>query len=222
MVKSPSFTIVLNMNIEPEKPLNFIESRSSSKLLTTAPVSSSLVIRALSAAVTAPSAHNAQPWRVIVLDDHKLIESLLEAMADEWRRDLENDGLPDWKIEVIIEESKKRTLRASLLIVVCLTMEEMDKYPDEKRMSCEYVMAVQSIGAFIENLLLALHALGLGACWRCGPLFAKEAVRSVLGIPSHVEPQALIEVALPGGIRPKSRKTLREIAYYNRWGEPIS
>ncbi|MEM3080885.1 MAG: hypothetical protein QXH35_04210, partial [Nitrososphaerota archaeon] len=63
---------------------------------------------------------------------------------------------------------------------------------------------------------------GLGACWRCGPLFAPDAVRKVLGIPRHVEPQALVEIAHPGGIRSKTRKTLKEIAWKNRWGEPLS
>ncbi len=210
------------MNTEPERFLEFIKSRSSSKLLTPGQVEAFKILRALEAAISAPSAHNAQPWRVVVVDDRAIIEELLEEMANEWRRDLRGDGLPEWKIEIIIEESKKRTLRASSLIVVCLTMEEMDMYPDEKRRKCEYVMAVQSIGAFIENLLLALHAMGLGACWRCGPLFAQDAVRKVLGIPSHVEPQAMIEVAHPGGFRAKSRKKLGEVAYLNRWGEPLS
>ncbi|MEM0482701.1 MAG: nitroreductase family protein [Nitrososphaerota archaeon] len=210
------------MGCEAEQFMKMIENRSSSKLLTPGRVEFTNILRALEAAISAPSAHNSQPWRVVIIDDKSIIEKLLDEMASEWRRDLESDGLPDWKVEVIIEESKKRTLRASVVIVVCLTMEEMDKYPDERRQSCEYVMAVQSIGAFIENLLLALHAQGLGACWRCGPLFAPHAVRRVLKIPEGIEPQALIEVAHLGGTRPKTRKTLGEIAYRNVWGEPVS
>ncbi|MCS7146228.1 MAG: nitroreductase family protein [Nitrososphaerota archaeon] len=199
-----------------------MESRSSSKLLAPGEVEFGKILRALEAAITAPSAHNAQPWRVIIINSREVLERLLEEMAKEWARDLKSDGLPDWKISVIIEESKRRTLRASLVIIVCLCMDDMDHYPDERRMKSEYIMAVQSIGAFIENLLLALHAQGLGACWRCGPLFAQEAVRRVLSIPDEVEPQALIEVAYPGGTRPKSRKSLSEIAWKNRWGEPLS
>jgi F420 biosynthesis protein FbiB-like protein len=210
------------MELSTEQLLKMIEGRSSSKLLTPGEVEFSKIIRALETAISAPSAHNSQPWRVVVIDDRVVLERLLEEMAAEWRRDLKGDGLPDWKVEIIIEESKKRTLRASVVIVVCLTMEEMDKYPDERRQRCEYVMAVQSIGAFIENLLLALHIQGLGACWRCGPLFAPEAVRRVLKLPPHLEPQALIEIAHPGGTRPKTRKPVKEIAYRNMWGEPIS
>jgi len=211
----------LRQDIDEESFIRMMETRASSKLLTPGLVRIEKVLRALEAAVSAPSAHNSQPWRVILIDDKDTIERLLEEMVEEWRHDLRADGLPDWKVEVIVGEAKKRSLRASILIIVCLTMTEMDKYPDERRMRAEYVMAVQSIGAFIENLLLALHALGLGACWRCAPLFAPDAVRRVLGIPVDVEPQAMIEVALPGGTRPKNRKPLREVAWRNRWGEPI-
>ncbi|MEN3048362.1 MAG: nitroreductase family protein [Candidatus Caldarchaeales archaeon] len=205
---------------EAEGLLEVIRSRRSSKLLGVGEVPLELVLKAVEVATYAPSAHNAQPWRVVVVKDRETIVRLLEEMAEVWRADLRADGHPEWRIEAIVRESMKRTLRASVLIVVCLTMEDMDVYPDERRARCEYLMAVQSIGAFIENLLLALHALGLGACWRSGPLFAPEAVRRVLGIPEHVEPQAMVEVGLPGGIRPPTRMTLREVAHVDRWGNP--
>lgn len=206
---------------EREHILKFIESRRSSKFLETGEVQIEFVKRALKTAIHAPSAHNAQPWRVVVVTDRKIITRLLEEMAETWKRDLELDGYPDWKIDTLIRESMERTLRASLLIVVCLTMENMHVYPDDRRNRCEYLMAVQSVAAFIENLLLSLHALGLGACWRCGPLFAPDAVRKVLNIPDHVEPQAFIEVGFPGGIRDSGRKPVEEIAFLNQWGNPI-
>jgi len=204
-----------------EEFLSVIGSRSSSKLLEPGRVELNDVARALSVAASAPSAHNAQPWRVIVIDDREVIEKLLDEMGREWERDLAADGHPPWKIDAIVRESKRRTLRAALVIVVCLCMEDMDAYPDERRQGYEYFMAVQSVAAFIENLLLALHAMGYGACWRCGPLFARDAVRRVLSIPPHIDPQALVEVGMPGGTRPKSRKSLSEIAYRNSWGVPL-
>jgi len=200
--------------------VEFIKSRRSSKLLQPGDVSLEDLLIALEAAVSAPNAHNAQPWRFVLVKDRDTIRRLLEAMAEEWRMDLLSDGLDERKVEVIIRESASRTLRASAVIVACLTMSEMDQYPDERRARCEYVMAVQSVAAACQNLLLALHALGYGACWRCGPLFAPESVRRVLGIPSDVEPQALIEVGRPGGIRPMRRKPLREVVFIDKWGEP--
>ena len=204
-----------------EELLRFISSRRSSKLLREGEVPLQKVIRAIEVATSAPSAHNAQPWRVVLIRDKGVLRELLEAMAEEWRRDLLSDGLPEWKIEAIVRESMKRTLRASAVVVVCMTMREMDRYPDERRNACERVMAVQSVAAFIQNLLLALHAMGLGACWRCGPLFAPDAVRRVLNLPEDFEPQALIEIGLPGGTRDAGRKPLAEVAALERWGRPL-
>ena len=201
--------------------IDFIKSRRSSKLLEPKDADINDLLTALEAAVSAPNAHNAQPWRFILIRNKETVLKLLEAMAEEWKRDLLSDGLEERKAGVIIRESISRTLRASAVIVVCLSMSEMDKYRDERRMKCEYIMAVQSVAAACQNLLLALHALGYGACWRCGPLFAPESVRRVLGIPRDVEPQALIEVGGQGGIRPMRRKPLSEVVFMERWGEAV-
>ncbi|MEM3670068.1 MAG: nitroreductase family protein [Nitrososphaerota archaeon] len=201
--------------------IDFIKSRRSSKLLEPKDADINDLLTALEVAVSAPNAHNAQPWRFILIRNKETVLKLLEAMAEEWKRDLLSDGLEERKADVIIRESISRTLRASAVIVVCLSMSEMDKYRDERRMKCEYIMAVQSVAAACQNLLLALHALGYGACWRCGPLFAPESVRRVLGIPRDVEPQALIEVGGQGGIRPMRRKPLSEVVFMERWGEAV-
>lgn len=206
---------------EPSELIEFLRSRRSSKFLSKKDVRFEDVVTALSAAITAPNAHNSQPWRFIVIDDVKVVSRLLEEMAYEWRKDLMMNGYDERKVEHVIRASMDRTLRASLWIVVCLTMEDMDRYPDERRNRAEYVMAVQSVAAAIENMLLAFHALGYGACWRCGPLFAPDAVRRVLEIPEHVEPQALIEVGGMGGVRSMKRKGLNEVAYRNRWGNAL-
>lgn len=211
----------MNGRAERLRYIEFIKSRRSSKLLEPREVDINDLLIALEAAVSAPSAHNAQPWRFILIRSKETILKLLEAMAEEWRSDLLSDGLEERKAEVIIRESMSRTLRASAVIVACLSMSEMDKYRDERRMRFEYLMAVQSVAAACQNLLLALHALGYGACWRCGPLFAPEAVRRVLGIPRDVEPQSLIEVGGQGGIRPMRRKPLSEVAFMEQWGEAV-
>lgn len=200
--------------------IEFIKSRRSSKLLEPGNVDIEDLFIALEAAISAPNAHNAQPWRFIVITQKETVHKLLEAMAEEWKKDLMSDGIDESKAELIINESASRTLRASVVVVACLTMKDMDRYGDERRMRCEHLMAVQSVAAACQNLLLALHALGYGACWRCGPLFAPESVRRVLGIPSDVEPQALIEIGYPGGVRPMRRKQLSEVVFMERWGRP--
>ncbi|HID90387.1 TPA: nitroreductase family protein, partial [Candidatus Bathyarchaeota archaeon] len=116
------------------------------------------------------------------------------AMAKRLKDDLARDGVPRDEVERRVEGSIRRFTQSPALILVCLTMEGMDAYPDAPRRRAEHIMAVQSVAASIENLLIALHSLGLGACWCCAPLFSQPEVRAALGIPEDVEPQALITV----------------------------
>jgi nitroreductase len=48
-----------------------------------------------------------------------------------------------------------------------------------------------------QNLLLAAHAQGLGACWMCAPLFAPEVARQVLDLPADWGPQGLVVLGWP-------------------------
>jgi F420 biosynthesis protein FbiB-like protein len=96
--------------------------------------------------------------------------------------------------------------------VLCLTIAEMDVYPDRRRKKAEFVMAVQSAALAAQNLLLAAHAEGLGACWLCAPLFCPEAVRAALDLPADWEPQALITLGYPAEAgKPAVRKPLAEV-----------
>jgi nitroreductase len=81
-------------------------------------------------------------------------------------------------------------------------------------------MAVQSVAVAIQNILLAAHIEGLGACWFCAPLFCPETVKKVLKIPSDLEPQALITMGYPvNRPSPPPRKPLDEIMCIDGWEE---
>lgn len=160
----------------------------------------------------APSAHNAQPWRFIVITDHSKKCKLAENMAKCWGADLTVDGISIIERKNLTEASIKQFSNAPVLIVACLTMEDMDQYPDEHRKKIEYIMAVQSVSVAIENLLLAANGIGLGACWYCAPLFCPEIVKKTLNIPEQFEPQALITLGYPlKKSEPTPRRPLKEI-----------
>ena len=57
--------------------------------------------------------------------------------------------------------------------------------------------ALQSVAAAIQNLLLAAHTLGLGACWMTGPLVAEPALSRLLAVPRGWRISALIPVGVP-------------------------
>jgi F420 biosynthesis protein FbiB-like protein len=124
------------------------------------------------------------------------------------RSDLAADGLSREAIEKDATRSYRRMTGAPLLILLCLTMADMDSYPDEGRQQNEWLMAAQSTAMAGQNLLLAAHSLGLTACWMCAPLFCADLVQEILGLPEDWQPQALITVGYAAEKRYKTRDPL--------------
>jgi coenzyme F420-0:L-glutamate ligase / coenzyme F420-1:gamma-L-glutamate ligase len=199
---------------------SIIRNRRSIRKYQNKPVSQDLIEHILIAAGWAPSAHNAQPWRFIILTEHSAKKELAEAMAESWAIDMTKDGI---KIEEEVRKVKvERFASAPVVILACITMEGMVKQPDTERQKVERDLAIQSLGAAIQNLLLTAHAKGLGACWFCAPTFCKETVRRVLKIPDEIEPQALIVIGYPAE-KPSLpiRKTLEEYCFKDKWGHKL-
>lgn len=171
---------------------DFVLSRRSVRNYREKAISPEQIVRILKAGMWAPSAHNAQPWRFYVLESSEKKRQLAEAMGVAFRRDLENDGETAETIELVVKESIERFSTSPILILVCLSMDTMDVYSDERRQQAEFVMGVQSVAAAVQNILLAAHAEGLGACWFCAPLFCQGIVQETLKVPSEVYPQALV------------------------------
>lgn len=115
-------------------------------------------------------------------------------MAATWREQLALDGQDEETIAIRLEKSKERMLNASLLIIPCLYLTDLDVYPDAERQEGERLMAIQSFGSAVQNLLLSLQASGLDAGWMCAPLFCTELVRDELGLASDLLPHAMIPV----------------------------
>ncbi len=153
--------------------------------------------RIISCAAFAPSAHNAQPWRFFVLNDESKKAALIEQMALRFRQDLKSDEVDEEEIKVRVQESVKLFSDAPVIIIACIDMVDMDKYPDTARQQAETTMATQSLAAAIQNLLLAARAVGLSGCWYCAPLFCPEVVKSTLHLPEGSVPQALLTVGYP-------------------------
>lgn len=171
-----------------------IPGRRSVRAFTPGPVPRDLIERAIEAAGWAPSPHGRQPWRFLILESVERRALLAEAMAASWREQLELDGQPSEVVEVRLAKSRERMLNASLLILPCLYLEDLDVYPDAGRQGAERIMAIQSIGAAIQNLLLSLYASGLDAGWMCAPLFCPELVRETLGLDAALIPHAMIPI----------------------------
>ncbi|MDQ2887675.1 MAG: nitroreductase family protein [Chloroflexota bacterium] len=171
-----------------------LRSRRSVRKYQARPVSREQIEQILEAARWAPSPHGRQPWRFVVLTRQEPKTLLADHMGVTWRENLEMDGQDDSIVNIRLEKSRQRILTAPAIILPCLYLEDLDHYPDEKRQSDENIMAIQSLGAAIQNMLLMTYDLGLDAGWMCAPLFCPEVVCEALDLDRHLIPHALITV----------------------------
>ena len=195
--------------------LSLLAARRTVRFYTPDPVPDEVVRALLEAARLAPSAHNAQPTRFVVIQSLELRRRLTSRMSRRWRRDLERAGTTEAAIRVQLRFSERRFGQAPVLILVGYTLEDMDEYPDRARRAAEATMASQSAAAATLNLLLAAGAHGLGGCWACAPLFCPAIVRRALDLPKSFVPQALLTIGYPAHTPPMPpRRPLEELATF--------
>ncbi len=203
------------MNESTSTPYQIIRERRSIRRFDGSSVPPEILQRILGAATMAPSAHNRQPWRFVILTTLEDRRSLANALGERLREDRLGDGDAPSQIERDVDQSIERISNAPVVVIVCLSMETMDVYPDERRITAEYNMAVQSVSMAAQNLLLAAHAEGLGACWLCAPLFAKDLVRKELSLPEGWEPQGLILLGYPAEAgKERPRRPIEEVSLW--------
>jgi F420 biosynthesis protein FbiB-like protein len=207
--------MTMSQALTPEAAHGLMRGRRSIRRYRADAVGRDVLDRLFLSAAAAPSAHNRQPWRYLVVEDAATKAALARAMGGRLAADRARDDDPQDAIARDVARSHARMTGAPVLILVCLTLEETDVYPDETRSRAEFLMAVQSTAMATQNLLLAAHAEGLAACWMCAPLFCPEAVRASLDVPPAWQPQGLVTLGVPAdGGRDRPRKPLAAIVRY--------
>ena len=163
-----------------------ILTRASVRTYLDKPVDSAKIERLLRAGMAAPSAADKRPWHFVVVTDRELLDGLAKANP--------NAGF-----------AKK----APLAIVVCSDMNKTLQGGGKD-------FWIQDVSAVSENILLAAHAMGLGAVWtgtypapdRC------KAVAEVLGLPKYLVPFNTIVIGYPASqVKPKDKWDERNVTY---------
>ncbi|MGH2706086.1 MAG: nitroreductase family protein [Actinomycetota bacterium] len=144
----------------------------------------------IEAAVRAPNHHLTQPWRFIVLGGSAL-GALGDAMAERLRRETPDDPFLDQKAE----RERAKAFRAPVIVTVVFV-------PSSNPKAIE-VEDRYAVGAAIENMLLAAHALGLGVYLRTGPAAYDAGVRQVLGLTPEEEVAGFLYLGYVDGDPPE-------------------
>src|SRR5512145_753924 len=143
-----------------------IHRRYSQAKVKPEPVPRALIEKLLDAAVQAPNHYKVRPWRFVVLTGEAR-NQLGEAFA---ASQLERH--PDAPQEAF-DKCRVIPLRAPVVIAV-----GVDKPTEAKVIEIENICAAATA---CQNLLLAAHALGLGAKWRTGEWARDAKVKGFLG-----------------------------------------
>ena len=176
---------------------DFVEQRRSIRAFRPEPVDRDALDALIEAACLAPAPHHSRPWRFVVIDTDDAKLALAHGMGARWQADLERDGIAADRIAELVTASHAKIVGAPALVLACLTWDGLDRYPDEVRQRAEWGMALLSLGAAVENLMLTAAGCGLASCWVAAPIFCPEPARDALGLPAEWLPHALVLVGHP-------------------------
>jgi nitroreductase len=175
-------------------------------------------------AVTAPSGCNSQCWRFVAVKDRAVIKQIETAVVDKIdeilhakKKDLSEDYLTSRK--------KAATFFTKAPVVLAVFMTKYEFYDqiltsalNEQGFNNDDITKLYtqpdllSVGAAIQNLLLAAHERGYGACWTNEAGIAGVKINEILGEPPEHKFISLIPIGVPAYTpREKKMKEIKEI-----------
>jgi nitroreductase len=210
-----------------EATMKVIQDRRSIREWADEPISEQDLGMILEAGRLAPSGENAQPWRFIVVKDaetRKKVGALAGGgSARRFTAEFVTNQMQE-RFTNLQDEAKKKAAfekltsgqvsaflaNAPLNIVVCGKKDVWD--------------APYDTSAAIENMLLMITALGLGACWVIAPCIDirdEERIKAILDIPAGFKAFSVISVGRPTRPhRPRPRMPINQLVFSEKWGDP--
>ena len=184
-----------------------ISARRSIRRFASMPVDGATVEHLVKLACAAPAPHHSRPWRFVHVRTQRAGDRLADAMTAAWRVDLDSEGKSVLEVATLVEKSQTQLSEAPVLLLACLALGDQKKWRDATRRRAERDMFVQSLGAALQNLLLAAGEAGLVGYLKGAPLFCADAVRDALELPSDWEPTFLVLLGYPHEILCRRRAT---------------
>ena len=176
---------------QPVDVLDAIHGRRSVRSFTRDPIPERLVRQVLEATVASASAGNVQPWGLVVVQGQRRVKAL-RALAPGII------GEPTAVVTIVLDGKRAGSMGGEL----------------------GAQLAWMDVGLATQNLLLAAHSLGLGAC----PIgsFYDQGVVMLLDLPPHVQPVLLMALGYPQVTPPtRGRRPLGEVWFAERWGNSV-
>ncbi len=199
-----------------------IKGRKSIRRFKQTPVPDEDIRKILDAGRLAPSSSNTQPWSFMVIKDRLKLQQMAAAVRDMVDRMIPFAEDAKQAQRLAAYKGNYYTFFEHAPVVIAVFMEAFDAgtetllarmgYSAEDIRRLRPSPGIQSVSAAIEHMLLAIHALGYGACWMTGPLVAQEGFEKLLGFGKEKSITALLPLGMPDENPPtRSRRPLEEI-----------
>ena len=168
--------------------LEAIRTRRSIARLREEPVPRAAIEEILEAAIWAPNHKRTEPWRFFVFSGDARTR-LAEAFIENYK--LDHPAATAEELAGPGRKSANRVLSAPVTIVVTA---------DEGRTAVETLENYGAVATATEHILLAAHALGLGAYWRTGEAAytaPRNAIKELIGVPARTQLAAFVLLGYP-------------------------
>ncbi|WP_410470675.1 nitroreductase family protein [Clostridium sp.] len=192
-----------------------IENRRSIRKFKEDGITMELLEQVLFAGIKAPSSKNKQPWRFVVLGGKAKKEMLHSFEAGLVREQEGNAALLEKNRNALPDAwNTLNILKQAPIVILVLNAESGNPFvPISKEERVAEIANTQSIGAAIENMLLAAQELGLGSLWVCNTFFAYTELSQWIG--SSVQLAAALALGYADEEpMPRPRKKLADVVTY--------
>lgn len=170
----------------------------------------------------APSATNSQNWEFIAIYQQEIKKAMFDAVTEMYDEisqleitDENKNKLNMYKyysgffvkapVVIAIVEKERNSFVTNIL--------KENNYPDDEISLMRPNSSLLSIGAAIENMSLAAHALGYGTCWLCAPIVAYKKFKEILNLDEKSKIVSLLTVGIPehNNFKSPPKKPLSEV-----------
>jgi len=128
------------------------------------------------AGMQAPSPKNRQPWRFVVVEGSAKTD-MISAMNKGLEREATSSKLPESSIHIAGAKYTTSIMeQAPVTIFIVNPLNTMERFPIDWETRFGDISNVQSVGACIQNMLLAATDLGYGSLWINDIYFAYEEI----------------------------------------------
>jgi len=194
------------------------------------PIPEELLVKAVEAAGWSPNSGGKQPYHCYVITNPakiaeigQAVQEVTDYLASLCSSDSDRQAVERWQKNSAFFTKAPALIAVSASIYLSIADRLQAANMDQPRVAeinrCRQLASsrVQTAGAFVDHLLLALHTLGLGAVWMVGPTQAKGAVEKIIGMGEQEDFVALVPVGYPDeqpAVPP--RKPLSELVTFIR------